>query len=149
MRNFKRYVLFICGNNSVRSKIAQAFLEKNGGEYFIAESAGFEPNNDIDPQLKTVIQESGLTLSSEKTESAFELFQKGRQYNFIITVCDEETAEQCPLFPGISRRIHWNIMDPYKHASSEEEKLTLLREVRDSIEEKVNGFIEHWAKFGK
>jgi len=29
----------------------------------------------------------------------------------VITVCDETAAGQCPVFPGITKRLHWLFKD--------------------------------------
>lgn len=148
MRDFKRYVLFVCGSNSARSQMAEGFLREMGSEWFITTSAGFEPTKVSEDAVK-VMSEIGIDISGATTDNIFELFKKGKQYNFIITVCDDETAEQCPLFPGISRRIHWNILNPYTSAKTEEERLELLRKVRDEIKEKIKEFIDYWTIHGR
>jgi arsenate reductase len=42
MSGKKVRVLFVCGHNSARSQMAEAFLREIGGEAFEAESAGLE-----------------------------------------------------------------------------------------------------------
>jgi len=135
-------VLFICIHNSARSQMAEAFLKKYGSEYFEVESAGLEPGS-LNPLVVEIMQEIGIDISGKKTKSAFEFLKEGRRYTYLITVCDETSAERCPIFPGVKERLHWSFPDPSKLEGSKEEKLEKLRIIRDSIHEKVNEFIDN------
>ena len=44
MVNEKARVLFICGHNSARSQMAEAYLRSMAGDRFEVESAGFSPS---------------------------------------------------------------------------------------------------------
>ena len=55
----------------------------------------------------------------------------------MITVCDATAGAQCPVFPGITERLHWPFPDPEELTGSHEEKLHALREIRDQVKEKV------------
>jgi arsenate reductase len=57
----KTRVLFICGHNSGRSQIAEAFLEDFAGDKIHVESAGLEPKP-INPLVLEVMREIGYDL---------------------------------------------------------------------------------------
>jgi len=137
----KHKILFVCIHNSARSQMAEAFLRKYGGETFEAESAGLEPGT-LNPNVVTVMQEVGINLTGKPTQSVFDLFQQGRLYNAVITVCDKEAAERCPIFPGMVKRIAWSFKDPSSFTGSREEVLQHTRTVRDGIEQQVQAFIK-------
>jgi arsenate reductase len=137
----KHKILFVCIHNSARSQMAEAFLRKYGGETFEAESAGLEPGT-LNPNVVTVMQEVGINLTGKPTQSVFDLFQQGRLYNVVITVCDKEAAERCPIFPGMVKRIAWSFKDPSSFTGSREEVLQHTRTVRDGIEQQVQTFIK-------
>jgi len=141
----KTKVLFICIHNSGRSQMAEAFLNKYGSDYFEVESAGLEPG-DLNPLVVEVMQEIGIDISNNQTDSAFEFFKQGRRYSYLVTVCDETSAEKCPIFPGVRERIHWSFEDPSTLVGTREEKMAKLRIIRDSIEERIIEFIEHTTK---
>src|SRR5687767_6711498 len=103
----KTKVLFICSHNSARSQMAQAFLNDSCGDQFVAESAGLEPGT-LNPLAIEAMVEVGIDISDQSTHSVWELFKAGRTYGYVITVCDESTAEKCPIFPGCSVRLHWS-----------------------------------------
>jgi arsenate reductase len=124
--------LFICRHNSGRSQIAEAYLQKFGGDKFHVESAGFEPAEQVNPLVVEVMQEEGLDLSRKKPQSVFGLFQQGRLFDHVITVCSDSEGE-CPIFPGITRRWHMPFPDPAAAEGSHAEKLAEVRAIRDAI----------------
>ncbi len=132
-------VLFVCSHNSARSQMAEAFLNRIGGN-FIAESAGIEAGI-LNPIAVEVMKEAGIDISGNKTKSVFDFYKQGKIYNYVITVCDSKTAERCPLFPGTLKYLHWDLDDPASFQGSYEEKLGKTRVVRDRIKEKISEFI--------
>ena len=141
-------VLYVCVHNSARSQMAEAFTNFLGkeGKYredvsIEADSAGFEPGQ-LNPVVIDVMKEIGIYISKNKTNSVFEFFKQGRRYDYVITVCDESTAEQCPLFPGIVLRKHWSFKDPSSLTGTKEEIKAETRKIRDQIKAAVEEFIK-------
>jgi arsenate reductase len=128
----KKSVLFICRHNSARSQIAAAFLRKFGGDAFDVESAGLEPGQ-LNPQAIAVMHEVGIDIRDQKTQSVFDLFQQGKLYHTVITVC-QPAADNCPIFPGVAKRLHWPFDDPSQFTGTWEQRLSETRRVRDQIE---------------
>jgi arsenate reductase len=120
--------------------MAEAFLKKYGSENFEAESAGLEPGK-LNPNVVEVMKQVGIDISTNSTQSVFDLFIKGRLFNAVITVCDEASAESCPIFPGRVKRIAWSFPDPSTFTASKEDILEKTVAVRDQIEKKVLEFI--------
>lgn len=132
----KRKVLFVCVSNSARSQMAEAFLDDACPDEFEAESAGLEPGT-LNPLAVAAMQEIGIDLSAKSTKSAFDLFKAGRLYSYVVTVCDEASAERCPIFPGSARRLHWSFPDPAALGGTWEERLARTRVIRDAIRAKI------------
>jgi arsenate reductase len=151
MSDLKHKVLFVCIHNSARSQMAEAFLNKYGKGQYISESAGLEPGK-MNPNVVKVMQEAGIDLSQKGTQGVFDLFRKGTHYNAVITVCDEASAERCPIFPGMVKRTAWSFEDPSSMKGTPEEILEHTRKVRDEIEKKVQDFVKessvvsYWIK---
>src|SRR5450755_3232259 len=141
MSDIRYKVLFVCIHNSARSQMAEAFLNTWGGERYIAESAGLEPGT-MNPNVVIVMQEVGIDLSQKGTQGVFDLFRKGTFYNAVITVCDQASAERCPIFPGKVKRIAWSFEDPSAFKGTELEVLQHTRQVRDDIEKAIMDFIK-------
>jgi len=63
-------------------------------------------------------------------------------FSYVITVCDEASAETCPLFPGLRpHTLHWGFEDPAAFIGTPQEKLKKMRRLRDAIKERVLQFI--------
>jgi arsenate reductase len=121
--------------------MAETFLNCVAGDRFFAESAGLDPR-DINPLVKEAMKEIGFDLDNNKSDSVFEFFKEGRLYDYVITVCDEATEKQCPIFPGIRKRLHWPIPDPQELTGNREEKMEGIRRIRDEIRSRI----ENWIK---
>ena len=136
----KKKVLFICIHNSARSQMAEAFLNQICGEQFEAHSAGLEPGK-LNPIVVEAMQEIGIDISRNQTKAVFDMLKSGRSFAHVITVCDEASAERCPIFPGVTTRLHWSFPDPSGFPGPREEKLARTREVRDAIKARI----EEWC----
>ena len=121
--------------------MAEAYLNKFGGDVFEAESSGFEPGV-INPIVVEVMKEDGIDISNNKTKSVFDFLQQGKMFAYVITVCDETAAERCPIFPGVSKKLHWSFKDPSSLQGSHEEKLAGTRIIRDHIKDRI----KEWMK---
>ena len=137
----KTNVLFICIHNSARSQMAEAWLNYTCGDFFAAQSAGLEPGT-LNPLVIEAMREVGIDISGKKTQAVFDVFKSGQLFAYVITVCDETSAEKCPIFPGPTKRLHWGFPDPSALTGSREEKLQRVRAIRDEIRQKV----EEWCE---
>ena len=136
----KKKVLFVCIHNSARSQMAEAFLNEICGEEFEAHSAGLEPGK-LNPVVVEAMKEIGIDISGKETKAVFDMFKSGKMFTYVITVCDETSAERCPIFPGVTKRLHWGFPDPSGFQGTPEQKLARTREIRDMIKSKV----EEWC----
>lgn len=141
MATDKIRVLFVCVHNSARSQMAEAFLNHHGKARFEAESAGFEPR-ELNPMVIDAMKEEGIDISTKQARKVFDFIKAGKLFHYVITVCDEATAQRCPVFPGLTKRLHWSFEDPSAFTGSLEEKMSKTRDVRDKIKSKVLEFIK-------
>jgi arsenate reductase len=139
-------VLFICSQNSARSQMAEAYLNTLGAGRYQAESAGLAPT-EINPLVVRAMAEEGIDLTDKGTQSVFDLFKAGRVFDYVITVCDE-AAEACPVFPGLTHRLHLPFADPARLTGSDEEKLAEIREIRAAIKAMILELIA-WDESGR
>jgi arsenate reductase (thioredoxin) len=131
--------LFVCIHNSARSQMAEAFLSQVCGMEFEAHSAGLEPGK-LNPIVVEAMQEVGIDISANQTKAVFDMFKSGKIFAYVITVCDEASAERCPIFPGVTQRLHWSFPDPSAIQGTPEEKLAGTRKIRDTIKAKIEAW---------
>jgi arsenate reductase len=140
MTETKERVLFLCIHNSARSQMAAAFLKQIAGDRFEVESAGLEPGK-LNPLAVAAMRDAGIDISKNGTQSVSALFEAGRRFEHVISVCDAASAERCPVFPGAASRLNWSFADPSAFTGSEAERLRQTIAVRDEI----RATVEDWA----
>jgi len=132
----KKRVLILCTGNSARSQMAEGLLSHDAGDRFEVASAGVEHSH-VRPQAIEAMREVGIDISNHRSKSVDEF--SGEDFDYVITVCDNAN-ERCPIFPGNTKRIHWNFDDPAAAEGEEQEKLAVFRRVRDEIRERLREF---------
>ncbi len=130
-------VLILCTGNSARSQMAEGLLRHNGGAEYEVYSAGVAPSL-VRPEALAAMKAIGIDISNHRSKSVDEFL--GQEFDYVITVCDN-AKEQCPIFPGKTRRIHWSFDDPAAAPGDEATRLSVFARVRDEIREKLNAFI--------
>ena len=121
--------------------MAEAFLRETCGEEFEAHSAGLEPGT-LNPLVVEVMRESNIDISRNRTKAVFDMVKSGKPFAWVITVCDETSAERCPVFPGITRRLHWSFADPSKLSGTPRERLEGTRKIRDDIRARIEAWCD-------
>ena len=128
-------VLILCTGNSARSQMAEGLLRNMAGDRFEVFSAGTRPVG-LNPLAVEVLREIGIDISHQRSKSVEEF--AGRDFDFIITVCDN-ARESCPVFPGNGQRIHHNFPDPAAFSGCRQS--AAFRQVRDLIRPWLEQFI--------
>ena len=135
MSNRKR-VLILCTGNSARSQMAEGLLRHLAGDRFEVVSAGVAPTQ-VRPEAITAMSELGIDISHHRSKSVDDFL--GQDFHYVITVCDNAN-EQCPVFPGDTKRIHWSFEDPAAAEGDEQSRLAVFRRVRDEILDQLRLF---------
>jgi arsenate reductase len=88
------------------------------------------------------MRETGIDISGNQTKSAMDYLKRGTLFAYVITVCDETSAERCPIFPGPGKRLHWGFPDPSAIQGTHDEKLASTRKIRDQIKAKIDAWCD-------
>ena len=136
----KMRVLFVCVHNSARSQMAEALLNHLAGDRFQAESAGLEPGK-LNPLAVDAMKKIHIDISNKKTQDVFDLVKAGRFFAYVVTVCDEASSERCPIFAGVTKRLHWSFPDPSSLQGTYDEKLEQTIAIRDQIAHKIESWL--------
>lgn len=135
LRNDKKQrVLILCTGNSARSQMAEGLLRDMAGDQFEVFSAGVAPSS-VRPEAIEVMREEGIDISGQRSKSVDEF--SGQEFDYVITVCDNANQE-CPVFPGKTRRIHWSVEDPAAAKGNDEARLRVFRRVRDELRDRLS-----------
>jgi len=137
----KKKVLFVCIHNSARSQMAESFLNHICSDEFEAHSAGLEPGR-LNPIVVEAMGEIGIDISRNRTKAVSAMLKSGLAFDYVITVCDEASAERCPVFPGRTNRLHWSFPDPSNFQGTHQERLARTNEVRDAIRIKIQDWCQ-------
>jgi len=139
-------VLIVSDYNFGKNLIASSYLKDLGSDYFTVECAGFEACP-LNPLVTVMMKLDGYDLSHcECPFSVFDLFDMGRRYDVVITICSKRLDEMCPTFPGQLLRLNWRHSDPDKIAESRIDRLQQTRIMRDSIKADVLNFIREYEE---
>lgn len=133
-----RTVLFLCTGNSCRSQMAEAIVNARHSDWR-AFSAGTKPSGYVHPMAIQALQEAGITHTGES--KSIEALPT-RDFDLVVTVCDS-AAEECPIWPGkAGRRMHRSFRDPAKVEGTDEQKMSVFREVRDEMLQAIPELLE-------
>jgi len=146
----KLRILCMCGENTLRSVMAEGFLKKLGGPQVAVQSAGVKKGK-FRPEVAKVLGEVDIDASQHVPKSLADL--KKAHFDVVITMCDE-AREQCtktstegkfdqnPVFVGDPVHIHWSIPHPDLEGDRDQ-VLSRLRNTRAQVEDRVKSFLEH------
>jgi arsenate reductase len=122
-----KHLLFLCVANSARSQMAEAIARSLAPAGVTVSSAGSRPSH-VNPLAIRALDEIGIDLRGHHSKGV-DTIPPG-DVDVVITLCAEE---ECPVFLGKAKRIHWGLPDPGGAGLSDEQKLQSFREVRDEL----------------
>jgi arsenate reductase len=108
-------VLFLGSGNAARSIMAEAILNREGGERFRGFSAGIQPARELDPHAINLLKRLQFDLAGAHPKDWSELSGEGAPaFDFIFTVCDYASLLPRSMWQGRPIFAHWSIDDPAK-----------------------------------
>jgi arsenate reductase len=128
-------ILFLCVANSARSQMAEGIALSLAPAHVRIGSAGSRPTR-VRPEAVAVLGEIGIDISGHRSKAVSEIPPDG--IDTVITLCAEE---ECPIFAGKARRLHWGLPDPGAIQGSDEERLGAFRRTRDELRLRIRLFL--------
>jgi len=137
-------VLFVCTFFGGRARIAELYAEQFCSGQIEVSSSGFE-SGPIRGLPLAVMEEAGFNFPTDPLVTVFERYAKSETYDYVITLCDEASAEQCPTFRDSvdmvygkkAKMLPWSVPDFLALKGVPAEQLEGARDIRDLIKEKV------------
>ena len=127
-------ILFACGQNSVRSPMAESLLRHMFPKALYVRSAGVK-KGELDPFAVAVMAELGQDISIHKPITFEELEDwEGLNFDLIITLSPEAHHKALELTRTLAAEVeYWPTPDPTATEGSREQKLTAYRDVCDGL----------------
>lgn len=133
-------LLFVCGQNVVRSPMAAAIARHLFPNSMYVRSAGVRPG-EPDPFAAAVMEERGLDLSSHRPKLLEDL--EDTNFDLAITLAPEAHHRVLDLARTDAVEVeYWPILDPSAAMGSRAQLLDAYRAVRDELERRIR------ARFG-
>ena len=126
-----RGVLFLCVANSARSQLAEGIARSLAPADVTVWSAGSQPTR-VRPEAVAALAEVGLDISGHRSKSVSEI--PAAKVDTVITLCGEE---ECPVFLGKARRLHWGLPDPASVGGSDAERADAFRRTQDELRRRL------------
>ena len=137
-----RGVLFLCVANSARSQLAEGIARSLAPAGVRVWSGGSQPTR-VRPEAIATLAEIGIDITAHRSKSVSEI--PAAQVDTVITLCGEE---ECPLFLGRARRVHWGLPDPAGVGGSEADRADAFRRTRDELRRRLGVMFDRDASFG-
>ena len=127
-------VLFACGQNSVRSPMAESLLKQMFPQELYVKSAGVK-KGELDPFAVAVMAELDQDISGHRPMTFEELEDwEGLNFDLIITLSPEAHHKALALTHTLAADVeYWPTPDPTDTEGTREQKLAAYREVCDGL----------------
>ncbi|MBI5485719.1 MAG: arsenate reductase ArsC [Deltaproteobacteria bacterium] len=126
-----RGILFLCVANSARSQLAEGIARSLAPPGVKVFSAGSRPTA-VRPEAIAVLAEIGIDISHHRSKPVGEI--PAAEVDTLVSLCGEQ---ECPLFLGEARRLHWGLPDPAAVVTSQSERLAAFRSARDELRRRL------------
>lgn len=131
-------VLFMCGQNCVRSPMAAVLARHLFGRSLYVGSAGVM-KGETDPFVTAAIDEVGLDISRHRPQTLEELEEnEGLGFDLVITLSPDAHHRALELTRTNAIDVeYWPTPDPTLASGNREQRLDAYREVRDELERRI------------
>jgi protein-tyrosine-phosphatase len=131
-------VLFLCGQNSIRSPMAAAIAKHYFGKSIYVTSAGVR-KGEVDPFVTAVMEEIGIDLTKHKPTTVEERDDdEGLSFDLAVSLSPQAHHRALELTRKLPIAVeYWPTADPTVAEGSRDQKLEAYRAVRDDLVKKI------------
>lgn len=145
-------VLFVCIDQGARAQIAEHYFSKYSFGAISAVSSSFEQGI-INGLPNRVMQADGHIAPLISPPSIFDRFANNESFDLIVSICDENGSEHCPIFRDCVRKLyggtsdieHWNIQGFESVTGNPDEVMSQAIGIRNQIEEAVKTLCSRYS----
>lgn len=145
-------LLLVCTDHGARAQIAEHYFGKFGFGTINAESASFEQGV-ISGLPNRVMEADGHFAPLISPPSIFDRFANNESFDLVISICDENGTEQCPIFRDCVRKLyggtsdieHWNIRGFDSINGEPDSVLYQAISIREQLKEEVKTLCSRYA----
>ena len=133
-------VLFVCGQNAVRSPMAAGLFRQFFRAPAYVASAGVR-KGELDPFAVSAMDEVGVDIARHKPMTFEELEDwEGLNFDLIVSLSPEAHHKALELTRTLAAEVeYWPTPDPTVQEGSREQRLDAYRSVRDQLMARIRG----------
>ena len=122
--------------------MAEAILQRIGGERFCAYSAGSHPTGRVNPLALEQLKQRGYATEGLASKS-WSKFTKtdSPPLGVLIGVCSKVVAERHPAWPGSPMQLFWDLRSPGMVQGSDEQVRAVFATVCAQLEAAMNALV--------
>ena len=138
MQRLPQAVLFVCGQNAVRSPMAAGLFRQFFRAPTYVASAGVR-KGELDPFAVAAMDEVGVDIARHKPMTFEELEEwEGLNFDLIITLSPEAHHKALELTRTLAAEVeYWPTPDPTGQEGSREQRLDAYRDVREMLVRRI------------
>ncbi len=134
-------VLFVCGENALRSPMAEGIVKQLFGGRVYVDSVGVRAGP-LDAMAVAAMDEIGIDISGHRPKPLADLIDSS--FDLVVSLTEEGHRHALEITAGSASEVeHWRTGDPSLAEGSREVRLAAYREVRDALTARVR------ARFGE
>ena len=124
-------LLFVCGENALRSPMAEAMVKRDYGDRVFVDSVGLREGV-LDALAVAVMEEMGIDITGHRAKRFDHMANSS--FDMIVTLTPEAHRRAMELTRASACEVlYWNIDDPSLVEGNRDTRLGAYREVRDAL----------------
>ena len=128
-------ILFVCGENALRSPMAEGIVKRLYSERVYVDSVGVR-SGALDQMAVSAMDEAGIDISGHQPKSLAELIDSS--FDLVVSLTGEAHHRAIDVTSGSATEVeHWSTNDPSHTEGSREVRMAAYREVRDELTARI------------